>query len=72
MRQVERYKVVRRTALVERIEDAPTRSGAEVIERGDPTTAPFEFMLKTPMAERRELVPASDILDMVVGRIGRA
>jgi hypothetical protein len=53
---VERYRVVRRGAIVERVEDALKRSGADVLESADPRTAPFEFVIRTPTGERLELV----------------
>lgn len=53
---MERYRVVRRDAIVERIEDALRKSGAEVLRNADPRTAPFQFVIKTPTGERLELV----------------
>ena len=53
---MERYRVVRREAIVERIEDGLKRSGAEVLVRAGLTTAPFEFTVNTPTSDRRELV----------------
>jgi hypothetical protein len=37
---LERYSVVRRDAIVERIEEALKRSGADVLESADLRTAP--------------------------------
>jgi len=53
---LERYRVVRRHAIVERIVVALKRSGADVLESADPRTAPFEFVIRTPTGERLELV----------------
>ena len=53
---MERYRVVRRDAIVERIEEALKRSGAAVLESADPRVAPFEFVIRTPAGERLELV----------------
>jgi hypothetical protein len=53
---VERYRVVRRDAIVERIADAVKTSGAEVLKSANPRTAPFEFVIRTPTGERLELV----------------
>ena len=53
---MERYRVVRRGAIVERIEDALKRSGADVLESADPRSAPFQFVIRTPTGERLELV----------------
>lgn len=53
---MERYKVVRRDAVVARIEAALRESGADVIEGADPRLAPFEFVIRTPTGERLELV----------------
>lgn len=53
---MERYRVVRREAVVERIEDALKSSGAEVLESADPRTAPFRFVIRTQTGERLELV----------------
>lgn len=54
--RVKRYTGLRRGEIVGRIESALHESGAEVIKCGDPTVAPFEFTIRTPMANRRELV----------------
>ena len=53
---MKRYKVVRREAVVARIDEALRKSGAEVLETADPATAPFEFVIRTPSGERLELV----------------
>jgi hypothetical protein len=53
---LERYRLVRRDAIVERIEEALKRSGADVPESADRRTAPFEFVIRTPAGERLELV----------------
>jgi len=53
---VERYRVVRRDAVVARIEEALKASGAEVLKSADPKVAPFEFVVKTPKGERLDLV----------------
>lgn len=53
---MKRYTGLRRGGIVGRIESALRDSGAEVTKSGDPTVAPFEFTLQTPMANRRELV----------------
>lgn len=43
---LKRYPVVRREALVERIEKALSASGARVIKSADPRLAPFEFTIQ--------------------------
>ncbi|MGH9384339.1 MAG: hypothetical protein ACRD2N_08660, partial [Vicinamibacterales bacterium] len=53
---MERYRVVRRGAIVERIQDALKRSGANVLQSADPRTAPFEFVIRTPTGETLDLV----------------
>lgn len=53
---MERYRVVRRGAVVARIEEALKASGAEVLESAGPRMAPFEFVIRTPTGERLELV----------------
>lgn len=53
---MERYRVVRRDKIVAQIEDALRESGAEVLESADPTSAPFEFLIRTPIGEQVELV----------------
>jgi hypothetical protein len=53
---LERYSVVRRQGIVAEIEHALEASGAEVLVRADPATAPFEFVIRTPSGERLELV----------------
>jgi hypothetical protein len=53
---VERYSGLRRRDIVERIEAAVAESGAEVVVRADPTTAPFELTIKTPQDESIQLV----------------
>lgn len=53
---MERYAVTRRELMVAQIEEALTRSGAEIIEHADPKKAPFEFVIRTATGERLELV----------------
>ena len=47
---------VRRNAVVTQIEQALAASGAQVLQRADPKTAPFEFLIRTPTGEQLELV----------------
>ena len=51
-----RYSGLRRSNIVARIEQALRECGAEILVRADPTTAPFEFTVKTPTGDQRELV----------------
>jgi hypothetical protein len=53
---VKRYSGLRRNNIVIRIEQALRECGAEILVRADPTTAPFEFTVKTPMGDQREVV----------------
>jgi hypothetical protein len=53
---VRRYRGLRRSAIVARLEQALRECGAEILVRADPTTAPFEFTVKTPTGIQRELV----------------
>jgi hypothetical protein len=53
---VKRYNGLRRGNLVARIVQALQECGAEILVRADPTTAPFEFTVKTPTGVQRELV----------------
>ena len=53
---VRRYSGLRRSNIVARIEQALRECGAEILARADPTTAPFEFTVKTPTGDQRELV----------------
>jgi hypothetical protein len=53
---VRRYRGLRRSDIVARIEQARRECGAETLVRADPTTAPFEFTFKTPTGVQRELV----------------
>jgi hypothetical protein len=53
---VRRYSGLRRSDIVTRIEEALRECGAEGLVRADPTTAPFEFKVKTPTGVERELV----------------
>lgn len=53
---VERYTGIRRRDIVHRIEAAVVACGAEILVRASPTTAPFEFTVKTPTGDQRELV----------------
>jgi hypothetical protein len=52
---VKRYSGLRRSNIVAHIEQALQGCGAEILVRADPTTAPFEFTVKTPTRVRREL-----------------
>lgn len=51
-----RYRGLRRSNIVDRIEQALGQCGAEIVAPADPTTAPFEFTVKTPTGVQRELV----------------
>jgi hypothetical protein len=51
-----RYSGLRRSNIVARIEQALRECGAEILVRADPTTAPFEFTVKTPTGIQREMV----------------
>lgn len=51
-----RYSVVRREAVVERIERALVASGAHIVTHADPRSAPFEITIQTPTGVQRELV----------------
>ena len=51
-----RYTGLRRRHIVACIEQALGECGGEILSRADPTTAPFEFTVKTPMGAQRELV----------------
>ena len=48
---VRRYSGLRRSNIVARIEQALRECGAEILVRADPTTAPFEFTVKTPTGD---------------------
>ena len=54
--RLRRYIGLRRSSIVARIEQALTECGAEILVRAVPTTAPFEFTVKTPTGDQRELV----------------
>ena len=51
-----RYRGLRRSNIVDRIEHALREGGAQILSRANPTTAPFEFTVKTPTGIQRELV----------------
>ena len=51
-----RYSGLRRSNIVAHIEQALRECGADILVRADPTTAPFEFTVKTPIGIQRELV----------------
>lgn len=51
-----RYVGLRRSSIVGRIEQALRECGAEILVRAVSTTAPFEFTVKTPTGDQRELV----------------
>ena len=51
-----RYTGLRRSSIVASIERALRECGAEILVRARPTTAPFEFTVKTPMGAQRDLV----------------
>jgi hypothetical protein len=53
---VRRYTGLRRRHFVASIEQALRECGAETRWRAEPTTAPFEFTVKTPTGAQRELV----------------
>jgi hypothetical protein len=53
---MERYSGLRRHDIVERIERAVRASGADLMERPDPTVAPFELTIRTASGDRLELV----------------
>jgi hypothetical protein len=48
--------VIRRVAVVERIEDALVASGASIVTHADPRSAPFEITIRTPTGETLDLV----------------
>jgi hypothetical protein len=51
-----RYTGLRRSSIVGRIEQALRECGAEILVGASPTTAAFEFTVKTPTSVQRELV----------------
>lgn len=51
-----KYTVVRREAVVERIEDALVASGASIVTHANPRSAPFEITIRTPTGETLDLV----------------
>ncbi len=51
-----RYSVVRRGAVVERIESALVASGATIVTSANPRSAPFELTILTPTGEVLDLV----------------
>jgi hypothetical protein len=53
---VRRFSGLRRSDIVRSIEQALRECGAEILVRADPTTAPFEFKVKTSTGIQRELV----------------
>jgi hypothetical protein len=53
---MKRYSGLRQSKVVARIEEALRECGAEILVRSDPTTAPFEFTVKTPTGVQRELI----------------
>lgn len=53
---MKRYAVVRREAVVERIEHALVASGATIITPANPRSAPFEITIQTPNGEILDLV----------------
>jgi uncharacterized protein YceK len=53
---VRRYSGLRRSNIVARIEQALRECGADILVRPSPATAPFEFAVKTPTGDQRELV----------------
>jgi hypothetical protein len=53
---VRRYIGLRRSSIVTRIEQALQECGAEILVPANPTTAPFEFTIKRPTGDQRELV----------------
>jgi len=53
---MERYRVVRRGAIVALIEQALRASGAKILETADENCAPFEFTVRTSTSDRLELV----------------
>jgi hypothetical protein len=53
---MKRYSGLRQSKIVARIEEALRECGAEILVRADPTTAPFEFTVKTPTGVQRELI----------------
>ena len=54
--QVRRYRVVKRGAIVARIEEALQQCGADILTSADSTTAPFEIKVRTSRGERFDLV----------------
>jgi hypothetical protein len=53
---VRRYGGLRRSSIVARIEQALRECGATILVRSSPATAPFEFTVRTPTGDQRELV----------------
>lgn len=53
---MERYSGVQGKKNVARIEAALEASGATIIERANPSVAPYEMTIKTPSGERHEIV----------------
>jgi hypothetical protein len=53
---VRRYIGLRRGNILARIEQALRECDAEIVAPADPKTAPFEFTVKTPTGDHRELV----------------
>jgi hypothetical protein len=51
-----KYSVVRREAIVERIEHALVASGASIVTHANPRSAPFEITIRTPTGETLDLV----------------
>jgi hypothetical protein len=51
-----RYAVVRREAIVERIEDALVASGVSIVTHANPRSAPFEITIRTPTGATLDLV----------------
>ena len=72
-----RYRGLSRSEIVDRIEHALRKGGAEVLSCADPTTAPFEFTVKTPTGMRSDdrafwfLGPASYVKHQSELPIGR-
>lgn len=53
---MQRYSVVRREEIVERIEHALVASGAAIVAHANPRLAPFEITIRTPDGETLDLV----------------
>jgi hypothetical protein len=53
---LKRYSVVRREAVVERIEHALVASGASIVTHANPRLAPFEITIQTPTGQTLDLV----------------